>query len=236
MKLQPTVIYEDADLVVINKPVGMLVHRDDRIDEFTVADWMLENYPESKGVGEPLEVTGGKVIDRPGVVHRLDRETGGVMVLAKKQDAYEHLKAEFHDRKAQKEYRAVVYGEIKEDDGVIDRPIARSKKDFRLWSAQRGGRGKQRDAVTEFEVIKRGLGWTYLKVFPKTGRTHQIRVHMKAIHHPIILDSLYAPKHEAMLGFESLALFAHTITLTIPSGDRKTFEVELPEVFASLDK
>lgn len=233
-KLIPTVIYEDKDVVVINKPVGMLTHRDDRIDEYTVADWMVESYPESKGVGEPLEVTGGKVIDRPGIVHRLDRDTGGVMILAKTQEAYEHLKNEFHDRKATKEYHAVVYGEVKEDDGVIDRPIARSKKDFRLWSAQRGARGKQRDAVTEFEVVKRGLGWTHLKAFPKTGRTHQIRVHMKAIHHPIVLDSLYAPKHEAMLGFENLALFAHKLTLTIPNGEEKVFEAKLPEVFASL--
>lgn len=224
------IIYEDADIVVVNKPAGLVVHSDGKRKEETLADWVLEMYPETKGVGEPLTLSDGVVIDRPGIVHRLDRDTSGVMVIAKNQDTFLALKRQFQDRDVAKTYRAFVYGNVKEDEGVIDRPIARSKKDFRLWSAQRGARGQAREAVTEYTVLTRSKDATLLEVRPKTGRTHQIRVHMKAINHPVVADSLYAPKREAILGFDRLALHAQSLELDTSDG-RTKFEASLPEDF-----
>lgn len=227
-----TVIYEDEHVVVIDKPAGMLVHEgegDAKGD--TVASWFLSHVPDAKDVGEPGSLQNGEALERSGIVHRLDRETSGVMILAKIQDAFIHLKAEFHDRKAVKEYRAFVYGVMQEGWGTIDRPIGRSNKDFRLRSAQRGARGLLRPAITDWELIAAGAEHSYLKVLPKTGRTHQIRVHLKAINRPIVCDALYAPNHPCELGFDRLALHAHGLELTLPSGERKRFESPLPPSF-----
>ncbi|MDE1988808.1 MAG: RNA pseudouridine synthase, partial [Patescibacteria group bacterium] len=119
-----------------------------------------------------------------------------------------------------------VYGEMKDDEGIIDRPIGRSKKDFRQWSAQRGARGMMREAITHYKVMARNRGFSFVEAIPKTGRTHQIRVHFKAINHPIVSDSLYAPKKEKALGFERLALHAYSIEFN--SLDEKKIKVEAP--------
>lgn len=233
---EPTIIYEDKDILVINKPVGLVIHADGRSTEKTLVDWILKKYPEMKEVGEPLFLVTGEIIWRPGIVHRLDRDTSGVMVIAKNRESFLHLKSQFQERETEKTYRAFVYGVIKEDDGTIDRPITRSRKDFRLWSAQRGGRGEAREAITNFKVIGRGDDVTYIEAMPKTGRTHQIRVHFKAINHPIVADSLYAPKREPVLGFERLALHAFRLSVTLPSGKKQTFEAPLPADFKKAEQ
>ena len=225
------ILYEDENIIAINKPAGLVVHFDGRTKEPNVADWLLEKYPETKKVGEPIKLSNGEEIIRPGIVHRIDRETSGVLLLAKNQKSFEFLKKSFQDRLIEKTYHAFVYGEMKNDDGVIDRPITRSRKDFRLWSAQRGGRGEARDAVTEYKVLKRNKGFTFVEANPKTGRTHQIRVHFKAINHPIICDSLYAPKRESALGFERLALHAHTIEFDNSKGKRLKITAPYPADF-----
>ena len=227
-----TILYEDADVVVVNKPAGLVVHADGKTVEPALTDWVLENYPETKGVGEPTKLSNGKMIDRSGIVHRLDRETSGVMVVAKNQKAFEFLKKQFQEREMEKTYRAFVYGEVKNDEGVIDRPIARSTSDFRKWTAQRGRRGREREAVTEYKVLARtpappvgGAGnsdFSFLDVRPKTGRTHQIRVHFKAISHPVVCDKLYAPKRECGLGFTRLALHAFSLKFRLPTGGELT--------------
>jgi 23S rRNA pseudouridine1911/1915/1917 synthase len=237
------ILYEDKNIVAINKPAGLVVHSDGRTKEPTLVDWILEKYPKIKEVGEPLIINKGQkneqTIYRPGIVHRLDRDTSGVLVIAKTQAAFEHLKSQFQDRETQKTYHAFVYGEMKENDGIIDRPIARSRKDFRLWSAQRGARGEARDAVTEYKVLKRtatgniNTGFSYIEVTPKTGRTHQIRVHMKAVNHPIVCDALYAPKQKPALGFTRLALHARSLEFTNldpsnKSGQAKKIKLEAP--------
>lgn len=236
----PTILYEDNDVVVINKPAGLVVHPDGRTKEETVVDWLLQKYPDIKEVGEPLVLGTGEVIWRPGIVHRLDRDTSGVMIVAKTQQSFIFLKQQFQDRDTQKTYRAFVYGVVTEDDGTIDRPIARSRTDFRLWSAQRGSRGQARDAVTHFKVLFRGKDVTYIEAVPRTGRTHQIRVHFKAINHPVVADPLYAPKREAILGFERLALHAHTFTCILPmnrdTGEEKTFIAPLPDDFVRAEQ
>lgn len=226
-----TVLYEDNDVVVISKPAGLVVHSDGKREEDTLTDWIDENYPESKGVGEPLTLSNSDVIERSGIVHRIDRETSGVMLIAKNQASFLHFKKQFQDRLVGKIYHAFVYGEMKDDDGIIDRPIGRSKKDFRQWSAQRGARGMMREAVTHYKVVTRSGGFSFVEVTPKTGRTHQIRVHFKAINHPIVSDSLYAPKKEKALGFERLALHAYSIEFNSVGGKKIKVTASYPEDF-----
>lgn len=234
-----TIIYEDDNIIVVNKPSGIAVHRDAHMapKTTTVADWHVARVPSAAHVGEPLKIPDGELV-RPGVVHRLDRETSGVLVLAKTPEAFTHLKAQFHDREAKKEYRAFVYGVMKDKKGVIDRPIMRSAKDFRLKSAQRGGKGVARPALTEWELIQTNGTHSYVRLLPKTGRTHQLRVHMKAINHPIVCDRLYAPNHPCDLGQSRLALHAYLLTLKMmhTEGDEEeemTFVAPLPEEFES---
>ena len=232
------ILFENDDVVVINKPVGVMVHPDGFHTDATVADWFLEKYPESKDVGEAQSSLDGEELERSGIVHRLDRDTSGVLILAKNQDAHEHLKMQFHDRLAKKEYRAFVYGAIREKWGMIDRPIGRSAKNFRMRSAQRGARGTMREAQTEWECIGQGRyedeDFSYLKLMPKTGRTHQIRVHLRAIERPVVGDVLYsAHKIEKSnnLGMERMALHAHMLEILLPDGEMGRFIAPMPQAF-----
>jgi 23S rRNA pseudouridine1911/1915/1917 synthase len=223
------IIYEDADIVVVNKPAGVMAHPDGHSTDETVSDWFAARYPESRDVGEPLTLVNGEVIARPGIVHRLDRDTSGVMVLAKTPDAHAALKQAFQEHEAHKTYLAFVYGTFKEEKrGTIDFPIGRSRKDFRLRSAQRGAKGRMREALTRWEVLGETATHSFLKVEPLTGRTHQIRVHLKAVHHPIVCDPLYAPNHLCDLGFSRLGLHAYSLELPLPSGETRTFTAPFP--------
>lgn len=230
------ILFENDDVVVVNKPVGLMVHPDGHNQDATLVDWFLEKYPESKGVGEPQSSPKGEELERSGIVHRLDADTSGVMVLVKNQDAYEHLKKQFHDRHAKKEYRAFVYEHMRDNWGTIDRPIGRSAKNFRLRSAQRGAKGTLREATTDWELIGKGEdegeSFSYIKLMPKTGRTHQIRVHLKAIDRPIINDVLYSgSKMETSnnLGLNRLALHAHQLEITLPDGNIERFIAPIPQ-------
>ena len=234
--MNPKVIFENDEMLVIDKPAGLLVHGDGRTDEATVADWLAAEYPELRDVGEPWEQEGKEPILRPGIVHRLDRETSGVMVIAKTQESFVHLKGQFQERLVGKTYHAFVWGVLKEAEGEIDRPINKSKSDFRLWSAQPGGRGVTREAHTAWKLLghvtsENDEQIAYVELAPTTGRTHQLRVHMKALHHPIVCDSLYAPKRGCALGFSRLALHARTLTIETMYGKQKTFEAPLPGDF-----
>ncbi len=226
-----TILFEDKDYVVINKPVGLIVHSDGKREEPTVADWMLETYPKTKDVGEPIVLTDGRVLLRPGIVHRIDRDTSGTLVLCKNQKAFLVLKEQFKAKTVKKIYHAFVYGDVKEKEGIIDRPIGRSRKDFRMWSAQRGARGEMRDAVTEYRVLLTSKKASLVEAEPKTGRTHQIRVHFKAINHPLVADSLYAPNHQTVFGFERLALHALRISFADLKGKVVTVEAPYPADF-----
>ncbi len=225
------ILYEDEDILAVNKPSGLIVHSDGRTKERTLCDWILEKYPDVSGVGEPL-VSNGVVIDRPGIVHRLDRETSGVMVVAKNKKAFDFLKAQFQERETKKTYNTFVYGVLKDDFGTIDLPIGRSKNDFRQYTHPPKARGEMREAITYYEVIKRGEKHTFVKAMPKTGRTHQIRVHMKAIHHPVVCDRVYALSKPCELGFERLALHAKELKFKHPSGREITITADLPADFA----
>lgn len=241
------ILHEDPHYLVINKPAGLVVHADGRTEEPTLVDWILKKYPKMKKVGEPIQLADGTELPRPGIVHRLDRDTTGVLLLAKTQEAFLHAKEQFQSRTTKKIYRAFVYGLVKADSAQIDRPIGRSKSDFRRWTAQRGVRGELREATTRYQVLGRvrnvpGVGpeiplgdFTYIEVRPLTGRTHQIRVHMKAINHPLVEDGLYTEnlvkKFPHALGFERLALHACQLEFTDLNGKKIAVSAPLPEDF-----
>lgn len=236
---EPTILYEDGDVIVLNKPVGWLVHEDGTTTSpATVVPWLLSRYPEMKGVGEDGMSPQGVKLERSGVVHRLDRETSGIMIFTRNQDAHAFIKRQFHDRLARKEYRAFVYGRVHDRWGTIDRPIGRSSKDFRMRSAQRGARGILRPAVTDYECIGvgeyEGESFSYLKLIPKTGRTHQLRVHLKAVDRPIVGDVMYGGlkvEQSNNLGLTRLALHAHVLEIDVPSGGSQRFMAPLPPEF-----
>ncbi len=230
-KMEPSVLYEDKEVLVIDKPAGLVVHSDGKTKEPTLADWILKKYPEIKNVGESWESSPGVKILRPGIVHRLDRDTSGVMLIAKTSESFENLKKQFQNHEVEKTYHAFVSGSVKDDSGVINRPIGRSKKDFRQWSAQRGARGEMREAETHFKVLKRGKDVTHLEIYPKTGRTHQIRVHFKAINHPLVGDDLYSNKKENSLGFDRTALHSNQISWKDLSGNTHSISAPYPEDF-----
>ncbi len=238
------VIYEDEHVLVLNKPAGISVHGNGKTKEYTVADWILKKYPNLASVGE---AQGGEDdIPRPGIVHRLDKETSGVLVVAKDQPAYVFLKKQFAGRTAAKTYRAFAYGTFKEKRGIINKPIGRSAGAFAGRAAGERARGLVRDAVTVYKVIRAGKdakargetrAISYLELFPKTGRTHQIRVHLTAVQHPVICDSLYAPRRETALGFTRLALHAYSLEINLPyKGGRKVFTAPLPKDFLTAEK
>ena len=262
------ILYEDSNILAIDKPSGISVHSDGRSKEKTIADWVLKNYPKMKNVGENEIYENKSVkteIKKPGIVHRLDKETSGVLLLAKNEKAYQFLKSQFQERVVKKPYVAIVSGDMKNDRGVINKPIGRSPKDFRRYLAGRGARGEMRDAVTQYRVLKRftlpapslrregnfhqtppakgecpkGEGvnkFTFLEIRPKTGRTHQIRVHMKYLNHPVVCDSLYNPDNPTPKGITRMALHAKSIEFKNLKGEIIRVESSVPKEFIKLQK
>jgi 23S rRNA pseudouridine1911/1915/1917 synthase len=228
-------LYEDADLVAVQKPSGVMTHGDGRNAGETVADWFAAKYPASKEVGETQRLPDGTELARPGIVHRLDTDTSGVLVLAKTPEAHAFLKEAFKAHDVKKTYLAFVYGVPKEKKGIIDFAIGRSRKDFRLRSAQPRARGTMRDALTRYEVVGADADGAHalVQAMPETGRTHQIRVHLKAIHHPVVGDPLYAPNRPADLGFGRLGLHAYRLDLPLPSGGRTEITAPVPADLAA---
>ncbi|OGI95447.1 hypothetical protein A2917_02710 [Candidatus Nomurabacteria bacterium RIFCSPLOWO2_01_FULL_42_17] len=224
------VLYEDSNILAINKPSGILVHPREGIKparnathsvaggEKTILDLFFKKYPK-------LEI-----------VHRLDFETSGVMLLAKNKKAHEFLKKQFADREVKKIYVAIVSGSVRNDRGVINKPIGRSPRDFRRYLSGRGARGEMREAITEYRVIKRIKNFTYLEVRPKTGRTHQIRVHMKYLNHPVVCDSLYNPDSPCPKGISRMALHAKSIEFKNLKDKIIKVESPLPKEFEKMLK
>ena len=213
------IIFEDDDVAVVNKPSGMIVYPDGKHEYPALSAWLQKKYGE-----------GGFHF-----VHRIDRETSGVLVVAKTQEAHAFLKEQFQDREVKKVYRAFVHGALKEERGTIERAIGSARGGRGPRSATRP-HGVQREASTTWRRIANGAGSAYIEAFPKTGRTHQIRVHCAAIQHPIIADVLYGPGRPALLGFKRLALHALSVTITLPSGKEKTFAAPLPPDFLKAEK
>src|SRR5262245_6495129 len=194
--LPVVVLYEDAHLVAIDKPPGMVVHPAPGARHGTVVNAMLHHLGALAGVGDP---------DRPGIVHRLDRDTSGVLLVARTATALEGLAKQFRERTLAKRYLAVVHGVVRAATGVIDQPIGRHPQERKRMSV-RTRRG--RAAVTRFEVVERFRGATLLRLAPETGRTHQLRVHLAALGHPIVADRLYGGRGRRSAGTPAAVLAA----------------------------
>lgn len=237
------ILYEDENLLVINKPAGLSIHRSPKEPHGTLADMLVEYEPALSGVGEDP--------DRPGIVHRLDKETSGVLVVAKQQGMFLTLKELFQQRRVEKRYLALVDGRIKTPRGVIEYPIGRygmkrvailgnpsTSSGSISRSRSQGSRAgnekalKVRDAKTAYIVRRRFVDATLVELLPKTGRMHQLRVHMQAIGHPILGDKLYGGKRVAA---RALRQMLHAAALSFSVGDRRyLFEVDPPEDFQGI--
>ncbi len=228
-KLPVTVLYEDVDMLAVDKPAGLVVHADGRTKEATLADWVLKKYPALKDVGGMHTLDAGRYVSRAGILHRLDRETSGVMVIAKNDETFYFLQRQFLDHSIEKTYNAFVVGELERSEGIIDLPIGRSRSDFRQWTTGKDARGTLRKAITNYRVLKHVRGFSFLELRPGTGRTHQLRVHLKAVGHPIVCDKRYGSA--CMLGFKRLALHARAIRFLDPSGKELSIESPLPTDF-----
>ncbi len=206
------VLYEDEDLVAIDKPAGMVVHAGAGVHSGTLVNALLHRFGQLSGVGGPL---------RPGIVHRLDRYTSGVLLVAKNDRAHQNLAAQFSGRSVEKTYLALVHGAVKAESGRIERPIARDPV-HRTRMTARLNQG--RAAWSEYRVQRRFPGFTLLEVRIGTGRTHQIRVHLSSIGHPVAGDTLYGAARQAEPRF---FLHAHRIRFRRPS-DGAPLEIVSP--------
>jgi len=221
------ILYEDQDIVVINKPPGLVVHPAPGHATGTLVNALLYHCPDLGGIGEEL---------RPGIVHRLDKDTSGTLVVAKNASSLEHLAAQFKERSVRKDYLALVHGEMAADCGTIRLPVGRHPVDRKRMSTHSR---KGREAETGWRVVRRLSGFTLLELRLKTGRTHQIRVHCAAIQRPIVGDPVYgrqkaaanAPGIHALLApVRRQMLHAWRLEIDHPrSGERMAFESPLPE-------
>lgn len=213
------IVFEDECLVVVDKPAGMVVHPAPGHATGTLVHALLHHCQDLSGIGG---------VERPGIVHRLDKDTSGLILVAKSEKAHRSLASQFKEREIQKVYLALVRGKVVRDKGVIDLPLGRHKVHRKKMAVrQEGGRS----AVTAFEVIARYPHFSYLRLFPKTGRTHQIRVHVAEMGHPILSDKTYGGKLDARhMKMPRQALHAHRLEIRHPiSGEIKTFVSPLPD-------
>ena len=212
------ILYEDDQVIVINKPSGMVVHPGAGNQSGTVVNALLAYYPPIRSVGEP---------DRPGVVHRLDKETSGVLIFAKTQKAYKWLVKEFKSRDIDKAYLALVDGQPPTPTGRIEAPIIRDPN-IRTRMAV-GLRGQGKPAITEYFTLENFENHTFLEAHPITGRTHQIRVHLSYLGTPVVGDTLYG-RRKPSLDLERFFLHARMLSVRLPGNrGQQTFEAPLPE-------
>lgn len=220
------VIFEDSNIIVLNKPSGIVVHPFDFSTEETVLDFLKEKYPEVFLIQNKFALQDGRTINLGGIVHKLDRDTSGVLVVAKNQTTFDELKKQFSERTIKKQYVAHVEGILEKDSFRIDAPLGRSKKDYKQSTNPANPRGLMREAITDVRVLERRKETTLVELSPLTGRTHQLRAHMSSIGHPIVGDKAYGSTHES----ERIMLHAASLTCTV-NGKQMTFTVPLQDIF-----
>ena len=215
------IIYEDEDVIVVNKPQGMVVHPAPGNYNGTLVNALLYHCTDLSSING---------IIRPGIVHRIDKDTSGVLVIAKNDESHNKLSEQLKDHSMKREYYALIEGRLKNDSGTIDKPLGRCKKDrLKIGIVEDGKR-----AVTHYEVLERYNGYTLIKCVLETGRTHQIRVHMASIGFPLVGDPLYGFKRQKFK-VEGQVLHAKTLGFIHPrSGEYMEFTSELPQYFAQL--
>ncbi len=219
------VLFEDENVIVVNKPAGIISHARGRFwQEASVASFVRDKVVTE---GEERREKGETTVYRAGIVHRLDRATSGVMICAKNEATLSFLQKQFSDRKVEKTYVAVVAGKPKLEQAIIDAPIGRDLKTPKMFRVDKEGKSAQ----TSYKVIKQTDKYSLLELKPKTGRTHQLRVHLAYIKVPIVGDELYKGKE-----YSRLLLHAKSLEITMPNGERKTFSSPVPKEFNGLLK
>ena len=218
-KIELNVIYEDKDIIIINKENGMVVHPGNGNPDGTLANAILERCKDS------LSGIGGTI--RPGIVHRIDKDTSGLVIVAKNDSAHVEISKQIQERKVTKTYIALVRGNVKENEATINMPIGRSSKDRKKMAVSKKGK----EAITHFKVLKRYDGFTLLELEIETGRTHQIRVHLAEIGFPIVGDMVYS-NGKNPFGVEGQMLHAAKLEFVHPTTNKKViFEAPLPKYF-----
>ena len=221
------IVFQDEHIIVINKPPGVSAHGGETVSGHTVVDFLLPLFPEIATVGDDP-------INRPGIVHRLDKDTSGLMVVARDQETFESLKELFKTRLVEKTYWAVVCGTPREREATISAPIGRLVSNPMKRGIEQGRsriRGA-RDAVTNYRVLKHNDMYALVELKPKTGRMHQLRVHMKSIGHPIACDQVYGGKNVCCpAGAGRQLLHARSLSFSFPQGRRLSFEADVPSDF-----
>lgn len=226
-KIKFEIVFENENIVIIEKPAGLSVHGSNFDDKNTLVNGLLDKFPEILGVGEdPL---------RPGIVHRLDKETSGLMVIARNQKTFLELKRKFRNHEVEKVYVAVVWGHIFPRTGTIKKPIARAGSYKKQVIAGRKTKTKIREAITEYAVLESGKNVDLVEARPKTGRMHQIRVHLFSLGHPIVGDRLYKLRNlQDKKDFSRHLLHAKSLSFEL-FGEKYHFESEIPEIFTLTD-
>ena len=216
------IVYEDSDIIVVNKPKGLVVHPANGNLDGTLVNAIMNICKDS------LSGIGGE--KRPGIVHRLDKDTSGLLIIAKNDKAHINMSEQIKNRKVNKKYIALVRGVIKENEATINMPIARSKKDRKKMAVDKNGK----EAITHFKVLKRYDNYTLLEIKIDTGRTHQIRVHMSEIGHPVIGDEVYSNgKNE--FNVKGQMLHAKSLDFTHPiTGKKMHLEADIPDYFKNV--
>lgn len=237
MQNQIRVIYKDKNFLAVYKPAGLLVHpaklriknEELKIEDAVLTDWIVKNYPEIKNIGDQPEI-------RPGIVHRLDKDVSGVVLIARNQKYFDYLKKLFQTHQIKKTYLALVYGKLEPKTGIIKKAIYLKPGTIKrtVWQGK-----MEKEAITEYKVLKyfspRESAFTLVKVMPETGRTHQIRVHLASIGHPIVGDILYGKKTNPF-GLKRIFLHAESLEFSEAEGRRIKIEAELPEELKNLLK
>lgn len=223
-KINLNIIYEDDDIIIIDKPKNLVVHPSCGHFDNTLVNGLLFHCGNNLSY---LDDTN----QRPGIVHRLDKDTSGVLVATKNNYAHDNLKDQFKSQTVLRQYKSILFGNLKNDEGIIDKPLSRSEKDRKKYTAKNPN-GK--DAITHYKVLTNFKGFTYVSLILKTGRTHQIRVHTASINHPVLGDKIYGSKKQPF-GLDTQVLHADTLGFMHPT--KKTymeFSSRLPEYFEKL--
>lgn len=226
------IIYQDKDIIVINKPAGLQIHPSYKKETGTLVNGLLHHFPEIRNVHDETK----DAWMRPGIVHRLDRDTSGVMVIAKNKISFLELKEIFKDRTLKKSYWAIVWKKFNhaEKSGVINKPLARAINYKKQVIAGKKTKTKIREAITEYKVIEEWADYSLVEVTPRTGRMHQIRVHFSSIGHPLVGDEKYKLKNiRPSKHFPRHMLHAKSLDFSL-FGQNYHFEVQLPEDFQKL--
>jgi 23S rRNA pseudouridine1911/1915/1917 synthase len=223
------IIFQNKDFLVINKPAGISVHPLNFTDTDTLVNVLLAKFPEIKSIGD--KSSGSKL--RPGIVHRLDKETSGVILVARNQKTFTALKKMFQARKIEKKYLAWVYGQIFEKEGLIEKALSRSRNYKKQIIAKENSIRKIREASTYYKVKKTIDHFSLLEVFPKTGRTHQIRIHLQSIGHPLVGDKIYKNKQNLPLPKVNRQLLHSERIKFLLNGKNFSFQAPPPQDFSN---